>query len=88
MKHFRILLIIFCITFTVSACSSNSDFGNGKTQLENQGYTNIQNTGYSWFCCGEDDNFSTGFKAKSKNGKEVKGCFCSAVGKGITTRFK
>ena len=71
-----------------TSCSSNSDFEKGKRQLENQGYTQVKNTGYNMFCCDDKDNFSTGFEAKDKNGQIVKGCFCSGIMKGITTRFE
>lgn len=72
---------------SLCSCSSNNDFNKGKQQLKNQGYTNISNTGYSFFCCSEEDTFSTGFKATDKNGNKVTGCFCSGLLKGITIRF-
>jgi hypothetical protein len=72
----------------LSNCTSDEDFEKGKKQLLNQGYTEIENTGHSSFCCGKDDNFSTGFKCKDKNGNIVEGCFCSSAFKGITIRFK
>ena len=59
-----------------------------KTQLENQGYTDIEDTGHSWFCCDENDTWSTGFTCKDKSGKVVEGCFCSTLLKGVTIRFK
>lgn len=82
----KITTVILAITLI--GCSSDNDFNKGKKQLEQQGYTNIQNTGYDIFCCGEDDNFSTGFKAKDKNGNIVEGCFCSRFLKGVTIRFE
>ena len=78
-----LLLILF---FAVS-CTSSNDFAKGKSQLETQGYTDIEKTGYNAFCCSEEDTYSTGFKCKDKSGKVVKGCFCSSIGKGITIRF-
>jgi len=81
-----IIAILFLITFI--GCSSSSDFEKGKQQLENQGYTDVKNTGWSAFCCDEKDNFSTGFSCKDKSGKEVKGCICSGILKGITIRFE
>lgn len=53
-----------------------------------QGYTNVTNTGYSLFCCDKNDDFSSGFEAVDKEGKVVKGCFCSGLLKGITIRFE
>jgi hypothetical protein len=72
----------------LSGCTSDNDFEKGKKQLETQGYTDVRNTGYNMFCCSDDDDFSTGFTAKDKQGNIVKGCFCSAIGKGITIRFE
>ena len=71
-----------------TSCTSKNDFYNGKNQLENQGYTDVVDTGYNAFCCSDRDNFSTGFKAKDKKGNEVKGCICSGLLKGITIRFE
>lgn len=68
-------------------CTSSNDFSNGKKQLEQQGYTNVKNTGYNFFCCGKKETFSTGFECKDKNGNTVKGCFCSDFWKGLTIRF-
>jgi hypothetical protein len=81
------ILFTICV-FTFVSCSSNNDFQKGKKQLEQQGYTDVKNTGYEVFCCGKDDTFSTGFEAKDKNGKIVKGCFCSQWLKGLTIRFE
>lgn len=83
MKKVMLIAIVF-----VLSCTSDNDFENGKHQLEAQGYTNIEYTGYEYFCCSEDDQFSTGFKATDKNGLKVKGCFCSSLGKGLTIRFE
>jgi hypothetical protein len=74
--------------FVAFGCTSDTDFENGKAQLENMGYTKVEKTGYKMWCCGEDDDFSTGFRAVDKNGNTVKGCFCSGIGKGVTIRFK
>lgn len=81
-------LMLVAVFFSIVSCTSDNDFSKGKKQLENQGYTDIVNTGYNAFCCDEKDSFSTGFKAKDKNGNEVKGCICSGVLKGITIRFE
>ena len=81
-------LMLVAVFFSIVSCTSDNDFSKGKKQLENQGYTDIVNTGYNAFCCDKKDNFSTGFKAKDKNGNEVKGCICSGVLKGITIRFE
>jgi hypothetical protein len=81
-------LIFITLVLLLTSCTSDSDFNKGKKQLEQQGYTDVKNTGYDWFCCDDKDTFSTGFKAKDSNGMTVKGCICSGVLKGITIRFE
>ena len=88
MKTKTLILGIFLALVTVTGCSSSNDFEKGKIQLEQMGYTNVQNTGHAWFCCDEKDKFSTGFKCTDKTGKTVKGCFCSGFLKGVTVRFE
>ena len=83
----KTLLLLGFLIIGLNSCTSDNDFEKGKKQLENQGYTNIVNTGYNAFCCSNEDSFSTGFEAKDKNGNEVEGCFCSSVFKGVTVRF-
>lgn len=82
-KLFAIIVIA-----ALASCSSSDDFEKGKKLLEQQGYTDVENTGVSFFCCGKEDNYATGFKCKDKNGILVEGCFCSANFKGVTIRFK
>ena len=79
--------LLFALVILFAACSSDNDFDKGKRQLESQGYTDIKNTGWNAFCCGEDDSFSTRFTAKDSKGNKVEGCFCSSVLKGVTVRF-
>ena len=81
------LIYIFVLFFFIS-CASDKDFEKGKEQLENMGYTNVENTGYEGFCCGDGDVNSTGFKCLNKKGEVVEGCFCSGAAKGLTIRFK
>lgn len=89
MKRFlkSMLIGIVILSMTTSCLSSSNDFEKGKQMLENQGFTDIKNTGYEYFCCDDKDTFSTGFTAKAKNGAEVSGCFCSKILKGVTIRF-
>lgn len=81
------VVLLLCAVFS-SSCTSNKDFKKGKHQLEMQGYTDVENTGFNAFCCADKDTFSTGFKCKDKQGNIVKGCICSAILKGITIRFE
>lgn len=82
------IYMVLCVVILFISCTNISDFDKGKKQLENQGYTNIKNTGYNWFCCDDKDTFSTGFTALDKNGNKVKGCICSGILKGVTIRFE
>jgi len=84
----KTLLFVSLFLLTLQSCTSDAGFQTGKDQLENQGYTDVQNTGYSAFCCDEKDTFSDGFSCKSKNGKVVTGCICSGLMKGVTIRFE
>ena len=87
-KMKKILLGFILIgTLMTTSCTSSNDFKKGKEQLEQQGYTNIVNTGHAWFCCDDKERYSTGFSCKDKNGNTVEGCFCSNFFKGITIRF-
>ena len=83
----KIVFITVLLTTMVS-CTNDFAFKNGKINLEQQGYKNVENTGYAIFCCGQDDMSSTGFKAVNINGDTVRGCFCGGIGKGFTIRFR
>jgi hypothetical protein len=93
MKKFKIstvsaIAVCALVAVVLFGCTSLSDFDKGKKQLEQQGYTDVKNTDYNFFCCDVKDAFSTGFECKDKNGNIVKGCFCSNVLKGVTIRFE
>lgn len=89
MKHIFLILALLVLYYVIrtNACTRNSDFVNGKRQLEIQGYVNIEEDGNGFFCCEPDDPFATGFKAMDKDGVVVTGCFCSGFMKGLTIRF-
>lgn len=56
--------------------------------LEENGYTEVKMTGYSFFACSKDDFFHTGFEATSVVGKRVEGTVCSGMlFKNSTIRF-
>lgn len=55
--------------------------------LENQGFTDIEITGYSPFSCGEDDWSSTGFRAKNAQDQIVEGTVCCGAWKSCTVRW-
>jgi len=56
--------------------------------LRQQGYTNIEITGWEPFMKGEDDVFSTGFTATAQNGETVRGAVTGGWFKGSTVRLK
>lgn len=78
-------LIIIC--FAICAICGYTDNNKASEILSEQGYTQIELTGYVPFVCSNDDIFSTGFKAKNPNGKYVTGTVCNGVLKGATIRF-
>lgn len=77
-------LIPLIALFALTACTDSN-----KTirVLEDQGFTDIEITGYEPFACSKDDDFATGFRAKSVTGKTVTGTVCSGFLKGATVRF-
>lgn len=70
--------------------TESETFKKGKLQLKVQGFKNIKEESYPWFCCSEEDNilFSTGFSAETPEGEVVEGCMCGGFFKGVTIRFK
>lgn len=78
----KLLMIIIVVAFS----SCQADQSKTIKILENDGYTNIQLTGYDPFGCSENDDFSTGFVAY-KGGRQVKGVVCSGLMKGATIRI-
>lgn len=78
----KLLLLLFAVSLF-----SCTDEDGAERILEENGYTDIEITGYKAFCCGEDDTFKTGFRATGPTGKPVSGCVCSGWGKGGTIRF-
>jgi len=81
-------LLLITMIALLASCTDKEIYQKGKRQLEQMGYTDINNTGYSMFCCSKDDIYSMGFSCKDKQGYTVKGCFCSAYGQSVTIRFE
>ena len=64
------------------------DESSSKRVLEQQGYEDIQITGYRWLSCSKNDFYHTGFKAKTTNGPEITGVVCEGLlFKGNTIRL-
>lgn len=63
-----------CVVFTLVNLSSCTDEAAARRTLDDEGYTDVQITGFRWFGCGDDT--STGFTAKNTKGKPVDGVVC------------
>ena len=81
------VIILFAIILLMDSCTNSEHFEKGNRQLEMQGYTDIEDTGYDAFCCSEGDDYASGFTCRDKNGNIVSGCICSGILKGITIRL-
>lgn len=82
----RVYLVLLVTCFLVIGCTNNPD---ATRILQENGYKDIQMTGYNFFSCGRDDFYHTGFIAKSPSGNNVKGTVCSgAFFKNSTIRFE
>ena len=81
---FSLFVIFFVLCFFVTSCDGGAS---SEVLLEEQGYTNVQITGYNPFACSEDNFYKYNFTAINPNGKQVKGVVCSAPLKGYTIRF-
>ena len=85
MKKTIIALGLGLIAIIATGCT---DENATRSTLQKSGYTDIEITGYSWFECGKDDTFHTGFKAKNPHGDVVEGTVCCGmVFKGCTIRY-
>ena len=80
----KTLIAIVLCAILLSSCSGAST---SEILLEEQGYTNVEITGFNVFACSEDDLYRYNFTAINPNGKQVKGVVCSAPLKGSTIRF-
>jgi hypothetical protein len=78
------LIALIALCFLLASCNGNVT---STTILEEQGYTNVEITGFNPFACSEDDMYRLNFTATSPTGKPVKGVVCSAPLKGYTIRF-
>lgn len=76
-------ILFACSIILLASCTDSSD---ARRVLENDGYTDIEMTGYRPFMCSDDDTYKTGFKAK-KNGHVVTGAVCGGLLKGNTIRL-
>ncbi|UNA02379.1 hypothetical protein [Serratia phage SP1] len=66
-----------------------TDVSEAERILKNEGYTDVQMTGYDFFACSKDDTFHTGFVGTNVAGNRVEGTVCSGLFfKNSTIRYK
>lgn len=82
MKRFGLILTLLAV-LSLTACT---DTPGATRALYQQGYTEIEITGYSAFGCGEDYTFATEFKAVSTAKIPVTGVVCSGFLKGYSIK--
>lgn len=74
------------LLFTVGPrCCTRPDAAN--RLLQQQGFSNVEITGWRPFMAGKDDTVSTGFEATAPNGERVSGAVTGGFFKGSTVRF-
>jgi hypothetical protein len=72
----KVKLILVMVIFMLVSCTRANDFEMGKQQmLDPQGYTEIVNTGHSYFVVMIKTHTQRVLKAKDRRGIIVKGCF-------------
>jgi hypothetical protein len=71
----RLLLAAACI-LSLAGCS---DPPGATDTLSSAGYKDIKTTGYSFFGCGEDDFYHTGFTALGLDGVRIRGAVCGGL---------
>jgi hypothetical protein len=84
----KIALVCCAAALILSGClSAEEQDSRAKEVIEANGFRNIRMTGYDWYACGEDDDYSRGFEADGANDTRVTGVACAgAGGKGWTVR--
>lgn len=77
--------LLLLAALLLCACTSETD---ARRALEAEGFKDIRVTGYDWFACAKDDTYHTGFVAKNREGREVRGVVCSGmIFKNATIRY-
>jgi len=80
----KLKLILLSLALLLTSCTDRD----GATRtLQQQGYRDIEITGYRPFMKSEDDTYSTGFEATSPAGFRVTGAVTGGLLKGNTIRL-
>lgn len=81
---FTIIALLF-VTVAPRCCTRPDD---ATRLLQQQGFSNVEITGWRPFMAGKDDTVSTGFEATAPNGEQVSGAVTGGFFfKGSTVRF-
>ena len=84
LKKFAGLAAAVTLPLMTAACT---DPKGASEALQNEGFDNVQMTGYRVWGCSDDDDFHTGFTATNAKGRPVSGVVCSGFLKGSTIRY-
>ncbi|MDM8356646.1 hypothetical protein [Pandoraea communis] len=79
------LVALAALLALLAACT---DSDTARRALHGAGYTDIRIDGYSFYGCGDNDDYSTAFTAKGPTGVPVSGAVCSGfLSKSATIRL-
>ena len=86
MKTATLSIIVVFILIAAVVIGGQDFEPNVRRTLADQGYTQVNLTGYQVFGCGRDDTYNTGFTAVNFAGHRVEGVVCGGAMKGMTVR--
>ena len=81
------IVMVFCIFLIFALPHGCTDPDTTQRVLRQQGYTNVEITGWRPFMKSDSDAYSTGFVATAPNGERVSGAVTSGWFKGATVRM-
>jgi hypothetical protein len=88
MRFYRFLFATTLFAVALSTTGCFTDKTTATRVLQDSGYKNIELTGYQYFTCSQDDDYSTGFHATAPNGVRVTGAVCAEFFSGSHIRLK
>lgn len=83
-QFLSVIFALALVTISLPSCTGNEN--KVREILEVEGFTDIELTGYAWFCGDKGDTFKCGFRA-TKNGHKISGCVSSGWLKPYTVRY-
>lgn len=86
-KVYMVAIVISCLALTLLIDCGCTDPQSTQRVLMQSGYKNIEITGYRYGMAGENEYYSTGFKATAPNGDYVSGAVTRGGCKGNTIRL-